>query len=117
MTLLHNESYHAIDNLIYPGMAVPHLGTPPRSAPTAHPKLAKSKSESLRRRIFAAVDSLASRQSENSGATLGEEESEWESEGKAICTTPGMACAGETETETDEPVGSFFWIVCCSLPD
>jgi len=98
-------------------MAVPHLGTPPRPAPTAHPKLAKSKSESLRRRIFAAVDSLASRQSENLGATPGEEESEWESEEKAICTTPGMACAGETETETDEPVGSFFWIVCCSLPD
>jgi hypothetical protein len=25
---------------------------------------------------------------------------------KPICTTPGQLCAGETETETDEPVGS-----------
>ncbi|KXN85172.1 hypothetical protein AN958_11594 [Leucoagaricus sp. SymC.cos] len=24
-------------------------------------------------------------------------------QGRAICTTPGMVCAGETETETDEP--------------
>lgn len=86
-------------------MAVPHVGTTPlHLARTAHPK---SKSESLRRRLFATVDSLASRQRENSGATLGEE-SEWEREEKAICTTPGMACAGETETETDEPVRFFF---------
>ena len=27
---------------------------------------------------------------------------------KPICTTPGQLCAGETETETDEPVGSIF---------
>jgi hypothetical protein len=25
---------------------------------------------------------------------------------KPICTTPGELCAGETETETDEPVSS-----------
>ncbi|KAL9709028.1 hypothetical protein Ac2012v2_007844 [Leucoagaricus gongylophorus] len=79
---------------------------------SAHPKLINPKSGShisisLRRRIFAVVDSVSSSRSKGNkdrGVTGGEE-SEWESQGRAICTTPGMACAGETETETetDEP--------------
>ena len=93
-------------------MAVPYPGAnispPSRDAHTAHPRLLKSKSESLRRRLFATADGHAPRQSENAGATPGED-SDWEKEGKAICTTPGMACAGETETETDEPVSFPFF--------
>lgn len=88
---------------------------------SAHPKLINPKSGShisisLRRRIFAVVDSVSSSRSKGNkdrGVTGGEE-SEWESQGRAICTTPGMACAGETETETetDEPASSFFPTVC-----
>jgi len=83
---------------------------------SAHPKLINPKSGSntsisLRRRIFAVVDSVSSSRSRDRGVTGGEE-SEGESQGRAICTTPGMACAGETETETDEPASSLFPTVC-----
>lgn len=66
---------------------------------------------SLRRRIFAVASGISlkrdgggERVDGDGGATETEGESEWEREGKVICTTPGMVCAGETETETDEPV-------------
>lgn len=85
---------------------------------SAHPKLINPKSGSntsisLRRRIFAVVDSVSSSRSRDRGVTGGEE-SEGESQGRAICTTPGMACAGETETETDEP--SRHWLPTARFP-
>jgi len=45
---------------------------------------------------------------------VGVGDGEWEDRGdkgkeeKVICTTPGGICAGETETETDEPVSDNF---------
>ncbi|KAF5348243.1 hypothetical protein D9756_010502 [Leucocoprinus leucothites] len=76
-----------------------------------YPRLGRSKSGSnmgLRRRIFAIVGGTSSnrsgeRECVSSGETECEGESEWENGGRPICTTPGMVCAGETETETDEP--------------
>lgn len=49
-------------------------------------KIASSSSQSLRNRIFALASSSPRPRH------------------KTICTTPGTLCAGETETETDEPV-------------
>ncbi|KAF9448147.1 hypothetical protein P691DRAFT_670053 [Macrolepiota fuliginosa MF-IS2] len=65
---------------------------------------------SLRHRIFAVASGISLKRGEGregvDGGGTGTEtegESEWEREGNVICTTPGMVCAGETETETDEP--------------
>ncbi len=68
---------------------------------------------SLRHRIFAAASGASVKRGEGrerrtdddfGTSTEGEGESDKDSGGKVICTTPGMVCAGETETETDEPV-------------
>lgn len=62
---------------------------PSSSYSKAH--VSKSKSTtSLRMRIFGSVSSYAS--------------SRGRDRVKSICTTPGQLCAGETETEIDEPV-------------
>lgn len=73
-----------------------------------HPHLSSSSATkagsgaSLRHRVFAAISSGRIEGGE------GDSESDWETNGKNICTTPGVMCAGETETETDEPVRAFF---------
>lgn len=54
-------------------------------------KIASSSSQSLRSRIFALTSSSSPRPRH-----------------KTICTTPGTLCAGETETENDEPVSWTF---------
>lgn len=86
----------------------PHIPYPGVNKPKA------ASSTSLRHRIFAAAGGISYKRNERrrsvgrgEGETEGEGESEWETEGKVICTTPGMVCAGETETETDEPVSVF----------
>ncbi|KAJ3577024.1 hypothetical protein NP233_g34 [Leucocoprinus birnbaumii] len=79
-----------------------------RPAHVAYAELGRSRSgnnTSLRRRIFAIVGGVSSKATRETdgGETEGDVDSEWENEEKPICTTPGMVCAGETETETDEP--------------
>ncbi|EKM77255.1 hypothetical protein AGABI1DRAFT_130671 [Agaricus bisporus var. burnettii JB137-S8] len=78
-------------------------GSHTRGRPHPHPHvpspsaMKSSDRMSLRHRVFAAI---SSRQIE--GAE-GDSESDWEANGKSVSTTLGVMCAGETETETDEP--------------
>ena len=61
------------------------------NTPRARGHTLRSKSTiSLRMRIFGSVSSYATPRGHNKV--------------KPICTTPGQLCAGETETEVDEPV-------------
>lgn len=79
----------------------------------SYPGLTKARTgsnTSLRRRIFAVTSNSLKGNGGDEGAngaeTEGEVESDWEHDGRPICTAPGMVCAGETETETDEPVST-----------
>jgi hypothetical protein len=77
------------------GRPYPHV--PPSS------RMRQGNGTSLRHRIFATTR-MSSRHVEGGD---GDTDSDWETDGKVICTTPGVMCAGETETETDEPVSVF----------
>ncbi|KAF9530117.1 N-glycosylation protein-domain-containing protein [Crepidotus variabilis] len=59
---------------------------------------ATGSNQSLRSRIFA----LATGDS-TGGRDRGKDRERGDRDDKMICTTPGVGCAGETETETDEP--------------
>ncbi|KAJ3508318.1 hypothetical protein NLJ89_g5825 [Agrocybe chaxingu] len=90
-TYMHSDTEDD-DEMIYTSRLRPHSHSGSNSNSHSH------SSTSLRSRIFG----LASTAGGSGGHSRGRSDRDRE-QGKLICTTPGERCAGETETETDEP--------------